>query len=104
MKGKTHAITGALITTAILRPSTASDIGIVLATGAIGALIPDIDISTSKITHYITNTKINSPLIQTIIKIVVLNIFSNEKNRSYFTFYSIHQCISFCCTTLNGIH
>lgn len=74
MKGTTHAITGALITATILPLTTTSDVGIALAVGAIGALIPDIDISTSKITHYITNTKINSPVIQTILKISVLNI------------------------------
>lgn len=75
MKGTTHAITGALLAAAILEPSvTVRSMSTVLACGGIAALIPDIDLTNSKITHYITRNRSNSAIIQNILKISILNI------------------------------
>jgi len=81
MKGTTHAITGALIATTILSKSSINitsidsilSIGTIALGGGIGALIADIDLTNSKITHYITRSNSNNPFIQNIYKICILN-------------------------------
>ena len=74
MKGKTHAITAAFITTAVLKlPMEVTSIPIIMA-GTIGALVPDIDITNSKITHMITHNNSNNILIQNLLKFIILNL------------------------------
>jgi len=76
MNGRTHAITGGLITGALLTANTAptTDTFVLMVVGTLGALLPDIDRTNTDITQMITRSESKSSFMQNIFKISILNI------------------------------